>query len=194
MKYRGVVTTAAFVTLPIVTFGAGFVFYMKSYSSLPNRVRWSSDLSHQTFVNVNAERMEATRVTMSHADLSRAFISLSDFTDVSFISAKFNQTRATGCQFYRVQFRNATLRNASLLKSVFADVDFHAADLRGVNLRQAQFYGVDLREANLEGASITGLVYDSRTKWPDGFDPDKYDAIKLYNVEKPPLRVSNGMR
>ncbi len=33
-----------------------------------------------------------------------------------------------------------------------------------------------LKGANLTGADLTGALYDDKTVWPDGFDPDKAGA------------------
>jgi hypothetical protein len=34
-----------------------------------------------------------------------------------------------------------------------------------------------LSGANLFGVDLSGIIYDKKTKWPDGFDPIKAGAV-----------------
>jgi hypothetical protein len=43
-----------------------------------------------------------------------------------------------------------------------------------VNLQNA-----DLSEALLVGVRLEGARYDSRTRWPRGFDPEQHGAIRV---------------
>ena len=54
--------------------------------------------------------------------------------------------------------------------------DFHSADFRGKDLSGADITGRDLSDADLTGATLTGIKYDSRTRWPQGFDPERAGA------------------
>jgi len=54
--------------------------------------------------------------------------------------------------------------------------NFVRANLTGANLRDANFSRVNLGEANLSGADLNGTdftdaIFNSYTKWPEGFDP-----------------------
>jgi uncharacterized protein YjbI with pentapeptide repeats len=51
-----------------------------------------------------------------------------------------------------------------------------------LNMRSAILEEVDLRGAALAGAKLTGARYDTRTRWPKGFDPTRHGA-----TEHPPL-------
>ncbi|MEG4534958.1 pentapeptide repeat-containing protein [Microcoleus sp. D2_18a_D3] len=64
--------------------------------------------------------------------------------------------------------------NADLSKS-----NFREANLYRVNFRKARLCGADFREANLDGCTFLGAVYDSETKFPDGFDLEKAGAHEI---------------
>jgi hypothetical protein len=71
--------------------------------------------------------------------------------------------------FERARFRRAHLEGARL----------EGAHLQGAKFRDAHLGGVDMQPdrdlkypaAQLDGAEFPGAHYDSRTRWPEGFDP-----------------------
>lgn len=53
---------------------------------------------------------------------------------------------------------------------------FREANLTGANFTGADLSGADFSRADLTGAvlrktNLTGVKYDERTRWPEGFDP-----------------------
>ena len=89
-------------------------------------------------------------------------------------------------------FKRAILYWANLQAADLSGCDFEAANLRGAHLQDAILVGANLRNAqlgrdnlggstHLEGADLTlaqqhgadfnGALYDARTKFPSGFDP-----------------------
>jgi uncharacterized protein YjbI with pentapeptide repeats len=96
---------------------------------------------------------------------------------------------------YEKVIREANFSGANLSGSTFMDVDFSGTKFAGTTLCAAVFKGVsldgtDFQEAdvtgadlggayNLNGASFVGAKYDSRTVWPEGFDPRSTEAISL---------------
>lgn len=64
--------------------------------------------------------------------------------------------------------RGQDLRGEDLKDAFMADVDLSDTDLRGV----------DLSAADLDGAYLVGAVYDAHTRWPEGYDPQRYGAVK----------------
>jgi uncharacterized protein YjbI with pentapeptide repeats len=91
-----------------------------------------------------------------------------------------------------VSFRKATLYWACLAEADLSGCNFEEADLRGAtltgallvgaNLRSAQLckdnlggatmlHGADLTGADLSAANLDGAEYDSKTKFPSGFQP-----------------------
>lgn len=45
------------------------------------------------------------------------------------------------------------------------------ADLNGADMRGADLSGADLSGADLRHAELTGICYDSNTKWPSWYTP-----------------------
>ncbi len=85
-------------------------------------------------------------------DCFRCSIVNSDFSDTQ-IALKISEG-----EIRNTSFRNADLRNSSFPKMDFTNVDFTDADLSNTHLR--------------------GTLYDSKTKWPSGFDPVAAGAVK----------------
>jgi Pentapeptide repeats (8 copies) len=73
---------------------------------------------------------------------------------------------------------HANLSGADLNGSNLSDdtnlafTDLSRADLRNTNLKGARLEG-----ANLEGVQLEGAVYDEKTKFPRGFDPQRVGGI-----------------
>lgn len=44
-------------------------------------------------------------------------------------------------------------------------------------MSDASLVGADLTGAKLAGTKLVGARYDSRTRWPQGFDPRKHGAL-----------------
>jgi uncharacterized protein YjbI with pentapeptide repeats len=104
-----------------------------------------------------------------------------------------------GARLYNSSFVKCDLYWASFFQAVAVKADFRGAELRGANLEDANFQqacfdeadlgrdalngGTQLSGADLTGASVyrakfDGARYDSRTKFPTGFDPKKH-GMKL---------------
>jgi pentapeptide repeat protein len=87
-----------------------------------------------------------------------------------------------GVVIYRVEAD--TLRGVRL-----SGVDLSCANLRGADLRDSYLHQVNLsnaslRGANLEGAQLTqiglaGALFDSKTRWPEGFDRWSHGAVAV---------------
>ncbi|MFZ5482116.1 MAG: pentapeptide repeat-containing protein [Myxococcota bacterium] len=128
-------------------------------------------------IDLGTARLNGADLTGSHlpganlrgADLAEAVLAqtrLNEAADLSHATAQ------------RADFDDAFLRTAQL----------DGADLRGASLRGADFLHATLRGTRLEGADLTGArhldaadlagaTWDSRTRWPDGFDPSGAGAV-----------------
>jgi len=81
-----------------------------------------------------------------------------------------------------VDFRGAKLLYAKLGRAILSHADFTGAylrlsDLMGADLTGAIFSGANLISANLfdaqlDDADLKGALYNSKTRFPRGFDPD----------------------
>ena len=81
-----------------------------------------------------------------------------------------------GARILHVSFGAVNLSNANLRKADFSGVNLEFADLTNTDLRDANFSRVYLRNTTLTGTNLTGTDFtdawfNSKTKWPEGFDP-----------------------
>jgi len=75
-----------------------------------------------------------------------------------------------------LEVEGETLEGADLSGADLLCADLRRADLRRANLTLADLRGADLEEANLEGATFHLASYSVKTKWPAGFQPERYGA------------------
>jgi uncharacterized protein YjbI with pentapeptide repeats len=115
--------------------------------------------------------------------------------DHDFSGANLEGVICMDARFDGSSFRKADLYWAIATGASFAGWDFSFADLRGANLKDTHFGGARLIQTNfgrdnlggatqLQGADLStaeirssvfdGAEYDSRTKFPKGFYPDKH--------------------
>jgi len=79
----------------------------------------------------------------------------------------------------------AKLCDANLSGTNLSYADLSGTDFQGADLRRASLRGTKLEMANLEGADmrycdVYDAVYDSETRWPDGFNYRDAGAITKY--------------
>jgi Pentapeptide repeats (8 copies) len=106
--------------------------------------------------------------------------------------------RGEGADLRGAVLMHAPLAGANLQFADLRDADLRGADLTGVFLGGAELHGTDLRGAHLDhvtlapawedveavkrhqpvvGGWIKSARYDTRTRWPAGFDPRAHGAI-----------------
>jgi hypothetical protein len=91
------------------------------------------------------------------------------------------------------------LREANLREANLREANLREADLSGANLSNIALSGANLRGANLSISCLTGAyirkaIYNSATKWPVGFDPEKAGAIKEENEASDTSQVLGNWR
>ena len=52
------------------------------------------------------------------------------------------------------------------------------ADAGAANFHESDLRGAHMRSKNLRYANLTGARYDTLTRWPSGFDPERQGAVK----------------
>jgi hypothetical protein len=95
--------------------------------------------------------------------------------DASFVKCDLYWARFFEAQAVKADFRGAELRGGNLVDANFQQACFDEADLGrdalngGTNLE-----GADLTAASVVRTKLEGAAYDSRTKFPTGFDPTQH--------------------
>ncbi len=82
------------------------------------------------------------------------------------------------------------LAEASFERGRLAGASFRGANLAGASFERATLEGACFAEATLTGADLTGaslkrVVFDEKTKWPDGFDTSRIKPTRQRNL--PPI-------
>lgn len=103
----------------------------------------------------------------SSTDLRKANLDDSDIFEVDLSDVDLREATFLNASFFVVEMNQTDLRDADLRNSDLAVVDLRGADLRGADLRWKEANDIQFDHAS----------YDSRTKWPKGFDPKAAGAI-----------------
>lgn len=105
-----------------------------------------------------------------------------------FIRADLRDADLSEAIMDEANLREANLRGARLRGATLWSVDLQGADLRRADLQGADLHRADLRDANLQGAVLgpsprsdllAGALYDSGTHWPEGFEVERYPALRV---------------
>jgi hypothetical protein len=107
-----------------------------------------------------------------------------DWQGVRLYRAFWRGIDARGVDFFGASLVEMGMRNAHLSGAIFKDAVVHNCVLEGADLSGADLRGADLRESRLRGAilkdaRLEGALYDQKTTFPDGFDPDAAGMIRL---------------
>jgi hypothetical protein len=106
-------------------------------------------------------------------------------SDVDLRGASFRGGHFEGVRLRRSHLENARLEGACLQGAELHDAQFQKADfstdaeegLEAANLERANVEGANFEGAKLSGAVLAGAVYNPRTRWPAGFDPELARAV-----------------
>lgn len=98
----------------------------------------------------------------TNVDLSNFNLSGGRFYERDFSGSRFENTDLSKTDMKGSQFRNANFKNANLSGADFSRGRSNSTDLTGA----------DLSTANLDGINVRDALYDCKTKFPVGFDPN----------------------
>ena len=114
--------------------------------------------------------------TLTEADLAGA-----NLTEANLFEVNLAKANLLGANLFEAHLAGADLTQANLTRADLAGAVLFGADLTqallfktnftGARLAGANFAGANLSEANLAGADLPLARADSRTLWPDSFDP-----------------------
>lgn len=127
---------------------------------------------------VNLEELVLFNNNLEKADLRRANLQNAYFNGVD-----LSQVNLEGANLQSLRLENvwdldqANLKSANLSSASLAQVFLQGSDLRNANLSNADLTGAnlsdaDLRQANLSQIQLERAVYNEKTQFPIGFDPE----------------------
>jgi len=111
--------------------------------------------------------------------LEGAFFAQASLYNASFVKCDLYWANFFEAVAVKADFRGASLRGANLEGANFQQACFDEADLgRDALNGSTELSGADLTAASVYRPKFEGARYDSRTKFPTGFDP-KQHGMKL---------------
>lgn len=163
---------------------------IKKYAVLPNptpRVKlqgaclaraflYNAQFTGANLVGVNLTKAVLTVSQLHEVDLAGAMLQSAHAIETVFSEAKLTGANLTGANLASADLTGADLTGATLEEANLSGADLSGATLVDTNLSGATLWnvnlsGADLLGANLDDAHFIDVVYDSRTRWPDGFTP-----------------------
>jgi len=118
------------------------------------------------------------REELEGAALSGASLYCAELVGLNLSGADLYWAGLRDCNFSRAKLIGADLRGATLHNANLRDADLRRANLLCDNLGgSTDLHGADLRGARLEGTNLRGAVYTRRTRFPEGFDPERAGMI-----------------
>ena len=132
-------------------------------------------------IGANFQGADLTNVTLANSDATNA-----DFRGAILDYTSFYTTTLDGANLAKAdlskngvlayaKLRKANLRNLKAIGGI-TEVDFSEADLRGANLVEMKSIGGPSR--------FRKAKYDSKTRWPKGFDVEASGAILVEEPDK----------
>ena len=143
-----------------------------------------SDLSRSDLSQANLSRADIFKANLSGANLSAVNLAGADLSNADLSDSRLKEANLCGSSLCGADLSGANLSGANLSGARYDSktqwpngFDFRNSraigphsNLKGVSLSGIDLSGVDLSGANLSGANLSGARYDSKTRWPNGFD------------------------
>ena len=149
-------------------------------------LEWAANGRKESLRRVDLRKADLRGADLRDADLTMADLSYADLRGAKLSGADLRGAKLSGADLTLANLRMSKYSTSTTWPSGF-DYKHSGAfgpesDLHGENLTYANLRGDDLSGANLEGAILTRaslyrVVYDDKTRWPDGFDPVAAGAI-----------------
>jgi hypothetical protein len=122
------------------------------------------NLSRANLMNVELERATLHGTLLIRANLTKANLREADLRHARLSRANLSGADLSCCN----------LSNSDLIKAVFCNANvsraiFDGAKLNGANFSKANLCGARFDKTEVSGARFQGALFDSDTRWPDGF-------------------------
>ena len=111
-------------------------------------------------------KLEAPMSQLSEIDLSGF-----GFWQVRFDGSDFSRAKLIAIDIQGGSYAETNFKHAQLSEARISRANFKGSSLEHANLSGARLHEVDLTGAHLDQTKLTGTCYDSKTIWPEGFDP-----------------------
>jgi len=182
----------AFVTIAIFIISAIFVaslmtselktFNKSLESSSSNPVTESAD-GKALEPGADLSRTDLSYENLAKLDLNGADLTGSDLTGANLTGTNLNYATLTGADLSTSNLTKANLSHAAATGADLTGSNLTGANLTETDLTGADLYGTTLTGADLTGATIAGadlssIVWDSTTKWPEGFTPPRSELAE----------------
>lgn len=147
-----------------------------SVIEIPADTLAGADLTGRSLHRAMLEKAKMTGARCVGTNLRGAFLHgadlrFSDLTDASLITALLDYASLRSAKLVRTRAMAARFDGASLV-----DADLTDAEVTGANFEGADLRGTAMLCEGLDNARMQGAIYDSRTRWPEGFRPAKSGA------------------
>jgi uncharacterized protein YjbI with pentapeptide repeats len=127
--------------------------------------------------DANQEHLEQLRKGATHFNLWRRNNLTGQYSVPYLVGADLSGLDLSGSDLNRAHMGQVNLTNANLTGANLEEAKLGAAKLNNAIMKRANlvktYFG---DQAVLDGVDLTGAVYDSTTRWPQGFDPRKHAA------------------
>ncbi|MDF1661825.1 MAG: pentapeptide repeat-containing protein [Planctomycetota bacterium] len=128
------------------------------------------DLRFAPWDDIDLSRGSLRWADLRCATLKNAKLGGADLCGLDLRDAHAENTNFKGADLCAANFGKAALDSADFSFSDLSYAKFHGAVLRGATLTGADLSAVDFTDADLQDADLAGALYDSETKWPQGFE------------------------
>jgi uncharacterized protein YjbI with pentapeptide repeats len=112
------------------------------------------------------------RANLRHANLHEATLCGADLRHANLQGADLGCASLVGGLTFRLDAHRKAIMKTT-------PTNFRGADLRGADLSHAEVWSGPLSGVYLPPPVLTGAIYDAHTRWPPGFDPASYGALRV---------------
>jgi len=128
-----------------------------------------ANLRYLVLCNAKLDRANFTGADLSNANLSPARIAKSANGELMWSGSDSEAASLEDAKLVSANLQGAELFLANLQKANLFNAILKGASLRQAKLGGAFLLGADLENANLQDADLSGVKYNAKTRWPDGF-------------------------
>ena len=131
---------------------------------------WGARLDRAHLASARLDSATMAHVRLDGATLTGARLAGSDLASAQLRGADLGEAQMQNAYLVGANLEDAHLVGSRLDAADLSQAQMQRANLRGAHLDGAILRGAILVDANLARVRLLDAVYDSSTRWPDGFD------------------------